>query len=68
VNIEARFDKDGPYYTLRLMTHIDGKDIVVQEKANDIYGVIDAASDAFENQSSEKGNCTNPITNPMLKD
>jgi putative sigma-54 modulation protein len=48
VNIEARFDKDGPYYTLRLMTHINGKDIVVQEKANDIYGVIDTASDAFE--------------------
>ncbi|QAV33972.1 putative sigma-54 modulation protein [Fervidobacterium changbaicum] len=48
VHIEARFDKDGPYYTLRLMTHINGKDIVVQEKANDIYGVIDIACDNFE--------------------
>uniref|UniRef100_A0A7C5RIJ5 HPF/RaiA family ribosome-associated protein n=1 Tax=Fervidobacterium thailandense TaxID=1008305 RepID=A0A7C5RIJ5_9BACT len=46
--IEARFDKDGPYYTLRLQMHFNGKDIVVQEKANDVYGVIDAASDSFE--------------------
>lgn len=48
INIEARFDKDGPYYTLLLKTHFNGKDIVVQEKANDIYGVIDSASDSFE--------------------
>ncbi|MGQ9856154.1 MAG: ribosome hibernation promotion factor [Fervidobacterium sp.] len=47
-NIEARFDKDGPYYTLRLLTHINGKDVVVQEKANDIYGVIDSACDSFD--------------------
>lgn len=48
VNIEARFDKDGPYYVLLLKTHINGKDIVVQEKANDVYGVMDMATDSFE--------------------
>lgn len=48
VNIEGRFEKDGPFYALLLKTHINGKDIIVQEKANDIYGVIDNASDSFE--------------------
>ncbi|MCX7653269.1 MAG: HPF/RaiA family ribosome-associated protein [Fervidobacterium sp.] len=48
INIEARFDKDGPYYALLLKTHINGKDIVVQEKANDVYGVMDSAVDSFE--------------------
>ncbi len=48
VNIEARFDKDGPCYTLRLLTHLNGKNIVVQQKENDIYGVIDSACDSFE--------------------
>ncbi|MGC8903155.1 MAG: ribosome hibernation promotion factor [Fervidobacterium sp.] len=48
LSIEARFEKDGPFYVLLLKTHLNGKDIVVQEKANDIYGVIDSASDSFE--------------------
>ncbi|MFN3691634.1 MAG: HPF/RaiA family ribosome-associated protein [Fervidobacterium sp.] len=48
INIEARFEKDGPFYTLLLKTHFNGKDIIVQEKANDIYGVIDNATDSFE--------------------
>jgi len=48
LNIEARFDKDGPFYVLRLQTYLNGKDIVVQEKANDVYGTIDVACDNFE--------------------
>ncbi|HCI29947.1 MAG TPA: HPF/RaiA family ribosome-associated protein [Fervidobacterium sp.] len=47
-SIEARFDKDGPLYVLRLQTYMNGKNIIVQEKANDVYGVIDTACDNFE--------------------
>lgn len=46
--VEARFDKDGPYFAVRLHMRWNGKDIVVHEKANDVYAAIDLASDSFE--------------------
>ncbi len=46
--VEARFNKDAYEFVLILKTHFNGKDLVVQEKANDIYAVIDSATDAFD--------------------